>query len=204
MSETSTNNTNSTKTHPLFLFAAGSVIVASLAVAGVATGLIKKPDALSADAVNMVSGAESTNGGVTVGGTDRQATQAPRVIAQAPSRSTPAPAATCRNCGEVINIEAIRRQGEGSGLGAVAGGLAGALLGKQVGNGNGQKVATVAGAIGGAYAGNQIEKNAKSDTDYRVTVRYTDGTTQSFMFEEQPAWRIGDDVRVENGRMVAR
>ena len=126
------------------------------------------------------------------------------MVAQAPSRAAPAPSATCRNCGEVVNIEAIRRQGEGSGLGAVAGGLAGALLGKQVGNGSGQKVATVAGAIGGAYAGNQIEKNAKADTDYRVTVRYTDGTTQSFMFEEQPVWRMGDDVRVENGRLVAR
>lgn len=207
--------TAGTKTHPLVLAAAGGVLVASLAVAGVATGLIKT----GSNTPEQPTAAELAGNDASTGGAgaapvtapvQQRAAAAPVKASQAPARTvvaaaTPAPVvAPCRNCGEVINVEAIRRQGEGSGLGAVAGGLAGALLGKQIGNGNGQKVATVAGAIGGAYAGNQIEKNAKADTDYRVTVRFTDGTTQSFNFDEQPAWRVGDDVRVDNGRIAAR
>lgn len=202
---------SSKSTHPLVLAAAGGVLLASLAVTGVSTGLIKTGSNADAPAAVETAGADATaQGGAGQSGAPASASNNTARVVASPAKpavvaaAKPAAAAPCRNCGEISDIDVIKRQGEGSGLGAVAGGLAGALLGKQVGNGSGQKVATVAGAIGGAYAGNQIEKNAKADTDYRVTVRYTDGTTQQFMFDEQPAWRVGDDVRVENGRIVSR
>lgn len=208
------------QTHPLVLVAAGGVLVASLAVTGVATGLIKTGSD-TADAqptAQEIAGSDATG---AAGRTDANAGSAATAVApkpQAPVVSRPrsnsvqvaaatpaaAPAPVCRDCGEVIEVNAIQREGQGTGLGAIAGGLAGALLGKQIGNGNGQKVATVAGAIGGAYAGNQIEKNARADMDYRVVVRYTDGTTQQFNFDNQPAWRVGDDVKVVNGQIVSR
>ncbi len=203
---------SSKSTHPLVLAAAGGVLLASLAVVGVSTGLIKTGSNAETPAVET-AGADATaaQGGAGQAAPSTSAAKVspapakPVVVANArpaaPAQAAPAP---CRNCGEIASIDIIQRQGEGSGLGAVAGGLAGALLGKQIGNGSGQKVATVAGAIGGAYAGNQIEKNAKADTDYRVTVRFNDGTTQMFNFDDQPGWRVGDDVKVENGRIVSR
>jgi uncharacterized protein YcfJ len=77
-------------------------------------------------------------------------------------------------------------------------------LGKQVGNGSGQKVATVAGAIGGAYAGNEVEKRSKAVVSYKVQVRYLDGTTQQFNFDRAPSWRVGDDVKVVDGQIIGR
>lgn len=208
--------TTNRQTHPLVMAAAGAVIVASLAVAGVSTGLIKTGDkndaAITAETTgaDAVGAAGQANGLVGANAGAQAPAQkvvvanaAPRQVAAAP-KPAPAAAAPCRNCGEVSDVIAIERKGEGSGLGAVAGGLAGALLGKQVGNGSGQKVATVAGAIGGAYAGHQIEKNAKSDMDYQVVVRFDDGTTQRFSFDNQPTWRVGDDVKVVDGRIVSR
>jgi uncharacterized protein YcfJ len=41
---------------------------------------------------------------------------------------------------------------------SLIGGLAGGLLGSQIGGGNGKTLATVAGAAAGGYAGNQVQK----------------------------------------------
>ena len=48
--------------------------------------------------------------------------------------------------------------------GTLIGGVAGGLLGNQIGGGNGKKVATVAGAVAGGYAGNRVQKNLQ-DSD---------------------------------------
>jgi outer membrane lipoprotein SlyB len=115
----------------------------------------------------------------------------------------PARPAICTNCGSVEAINTIEQQGEGSGLGAIAGGVAGALLGNQVGRGTGRKVATVAGAAGGAYAGHQVEKHVKSSKSYEVVVRMEDGGSRRFPYESQPAFRVGDRVKVVEGALVA-
>ncbi len=47
--------------------------------------------------------------------------------------------------------------------GAVIGGVAGALLGNQVGDGGGRAVATALGAVIGAYAGDQVANNGRDD-----------------------------------------
>jgi outer membrane lipoprotein SlyB len=100
-------------------------------------------------------------------------------------------------------VNVIQQQGEGSGLGAVAGGVAGALLGNQVGGGSGRKIATVAGAAGGAYAGHQIEKHVKTTKRYDVVVRMDDGSTRTFPYENEPAFRAGSKVKVVDGALVA-
>src|SRR5262249_30248338 len=43
--------------------------------------------------------------------------------------------------------------------GTAIGGIAGGLLGHQIGGGTGKTVATIAGAAAGGYAGNQVQKN---------------------------------------------
>ncbi len=46
--------------------------------------------------------------------------------------------------------------------GMAIGGVAGGVLGHQVGGGKGKTIATVAGAAGGAYAGKKIQENQQA------------------------------------------
>lgn len=108
----------------------------------------------------------------------------------------------CVNCGVVEAINVVEVKGEGSYLGKIAGGLAGALLGNQVGGGTGKTVATVAGAAGGAYVGNEVERRVKSTKHYEVIVRLENGGTQTITYTEQPAFAVGARVKVENGTLT--
>jgi outer membrane lipoprotein SlyB len=126
---------------------------------------------------------------------------APVHVAETPA-AAPAPAPVCSNCGVVDSIREITQPGEGSGLGAVAGGVVGAILGHQIGGGTGKKIATVAGAAGGAYAGHQIEKSQRKTTRYEVIVRMNDGASRSVMLDMVPGWQVGEHVRIENGMLV--
>ena len=78
----------------------------------------------------------------------------------------------------------------------------GGVLGHQVGGGRGRDVATVAGAVGGAVLGNQVEKNNRSSRSYDVRVRMEDNTFSTVRYNVEPNVRIGDKVRVEEGRLV--
>jgi outer membrane lipoprotein SlyB len=109
---------------------------------------------------------------------------------------------SCGNCGVVESIRAIEVKGEGSGLGVVAGGVTGALLGNNIGHGNGRTAATVLGAAGGAYTGNEIEKNTKKHTSYRVRVRMGDDTVRTLYQRQVPDVSTGDRVRVVDGTIV--
>ena len=111
-------------------------------------------------------------------------------------------AAGCNSCGTVESVRFVERQGSGSGLGAVAGGLAGALIGSGIGNGNGRTVATLAGAGGGAYLGNEVEKNSKKTSSYKIRVRMDDGEIRTLYQREAPGLVNGDRVRVVNGAAV--
>ena len=108
----------------------------------------------------------------------------------------------CANCGVVEAVNVIEVKGDGNYLGMIAGGLAGALLGHQVGGGTGKTVATVAGAAGGAFAGNEIEKRMKTTKHYEVIARLESGGTQAIPFDTDPGYKVGDRVRVENGTLV--
>ena len=108
----------------------------------------------------------------------------------------------CRNCGTIDSINVIAKQGEGSGAGAVLGGVLGGVLGHQVGNGRGKDLATVAGALGGALLGNSVEKNTKTAKSFELRVRMEDNTFQTLRYETEPDVRVGDRVRIENGRAL--
>ncbi|HEY8887072.1 MAG TPA: glycine zipper 2TM domain-containing protein [Gallionella sp.] len=118
------------------------------------------------------------------------------------SARTPAHKAVCANCGVVISINPVETEGQGSGLGVIAGGVLGGLLGNQVGNGSGRDLATLAGAVGGAVAGNKIEKNAKKATSYDITVKMDNGETRTFNQVTAPSLAIDQTVKIENDRVV--
>jgi outer membrane lipoprotein SlyB len=110
----------------------------------------------------------------------------------------------CADCGTVEAVTAVQRQGHVNGVavggttvgvGTVAGGVIGGLLGHQMGGGSGKTAMTVLGAAGGAFAGNAIEKNMKKVTVYQVRVRMHDGTTRTV--EVSSAVPVGARVIVE-------
>ena len=66
------------------------------------------------------------------------------------------PRQECRT--EYVQVPVQQERGSG---GAVIGGIAGALLGSQVGGGNGKVAAAAAGAIAGAMVGDRVENNGR-------------------------------------------
>jgi outer membrane lipoprotein SlyB len=85
--------------------------------------------------------------------------------------------------------------------GTVIGGIAGGVIGHQIGSGRGNTAATIAGAIGGAVVGNEIEKKQTQATRYRITVRLDSGRSLVVDETRDLNLRVGDRVRVEDGRI---
>lgn len=128
-------------------------------------------------------------------------------VARVAPKANPAPAPkvaaapVCQSCGVVESVRAVTKKGEGSGVGAVAGGVIGAALGNQVGGGNGRKAMTVLGAVGGGLAGHEIEKQTKSTTVQQVTIRMDDGSVRTLEQTSAPA--VGARVQVEGSKLRA-
>jgi len=118
--------------------------------------------------------------------------------------STPPALAPCLDCGVIANVGQVTSEGQGSGAGAVIGGLAGAVLGSNVGRGNTRTLASIAGAVGGGLLGNSIEKSQRRTTSYEVTLRMEDGSTRMIASDTLPSWRIGDKVKLVSGAIVSR
>jgi outer membrane lipoprotein SlyB len=102
--------------------------------------------------------------------------------------------------GTVVAVRMVRNSSpakSSSGVGAVLGGIAGAILGNQVGGGTGRAVATIAGGVGGAWAGNEVEKRYADHPDalYQTTIRFDDGSTRTITTHGAPRWREGTRVK---------
>ena len=173
------------RAHPLVLGAAASVMVVSLVGAAAIGGLLPnaRSDKTDTPAQSSAPAADSARHGV------------------------PRPAArdsACASCGTVESIRAMELKGNATGVGAVAGGVTGAVVGNQMGRGNGNTAMTILGAAGGALAGNEIEKNMNKHYSYRVTVRMEDGSFRTVSQSSAPALAVGERVRVVDGTVVAR
>ncbi len=104
-------------------------------------------------------------------------------------------AADCHDCGVVESITAVKVQGQTNGVGAVAGGVGGALVGNQIAGHNNRALGGVIGAVGGGLLGNAIEKHQRTTTAYDVTVRMSDGSLRTVRESTSPA--VGEKVRIE-------
>ena len=113
-----------------------------------------------------------------------------------PNRPQQVAAAVCRECGVVESIKAVKVQGKTNGVGAVAGGVGGALVGNQIAGGHDRTLGGVAGAIGGGLLGNAIEKHERATTVFDVNVRMDDGSLRTVRESTSPA--VGEKVRVES------
>ena len=121
-------------------------------------------------------------------------------IAAAPPASYAQAAPACPNCGTVASVNAYRQKPRRSVVGMVGGGVLGAVVGNELGNGS--TLATVGGAAGGAYLGNKVGQKVQSSTRYKVVVRMDGGGTRSVTYAQRPNVAVGSHVRVENGRLV--
>jgi outer membrane lipoprotein SlyB len=108
----------------------------------------------------------------------------------------------CGNCGTVESVNVVDVKGEAGYLGTIGGGLAGVLLGSQVGGGNGRTAAQVAGAVGGALAGREVEKRVGNSSHYEVLVRLENGGTQTISTPSDPGLRNGEKVRIVDGGLA--
>ncbi len=156
---------------------------------------IKNRDRVAADSV--------VTGNLRVGDQETSAVLGRSLLASSGYQPSSRQAARlCVNCGVVEAINAVEVKGEGSYLGMIAGGVAGALLGSQVGGGRGTTVAEVAGAAGGAYAGHEIERKMKATKHYEVVVRLENGGTRTVSYATQPGFAVGARVRLENDTLT--
>ena len=115
---------------------------------------------------------------------------------------TPKPVVQPGNLATIQSVREVKDPGKTSGLGPIAGGIAGAVLGDQIGGkGNTRKVVTVLGAAGGAYAGRKIEEHARATKHWEIDVRRDDGVYQTVHSDVAPAFQPGERVRVVDGRL---
>ena len=122
------------------------------------------------------------------------------VAAKKAAPATPA----CTDCGKVLAVSVGEKKGEGGALGLIGGGVAGAVLGHQVGSGRGNDLATLAGAAGGAFAGHKIEENLKATKVWSVRVKLDNGEEHTYSFDHDPGYAAGDPVKRSGGSIVRR
>ena len=96
------------------------------------------------------------------------------------ARHEMARAPVCAVCGRIESVQAVQHATPATGVGAVAGGVLGAVVGNQVGKGAGRTAATVLGAVGGGYVGHTVEQRTRTQTVYEVRVRMDDGSVRRF------------------------
>lgn len=132
-------------------------------------------------------------------------TPPPPPVAQAPVTvaETPKPVVQPGHLATIQAVREVKAPGEHTALGPIAGGIAGAVLGDQIGKGKGttRKVLTVLGAAGGAFAGREIEKQARASTHWEVELRRDDGAYETVRSEVAPPWQPGERVRLLDGRL---
>lgn len=126
-----------------------------------------------------------------------------KALAASKAAKTSSQAAVCNDCGRVTAIKVTEKAGDSGPVGMIAGGVAGAVLGHQVGGGFGKDLATIAGAAGGAYAGKKIEEKMNTRKVWTVSVRYNNGATAEFDYEQDPGVKVGDSVR-KSGNVLVR
>lgn len=173
---------------PLINIAAVVVIIASLAAVAAVTGVIPSAHSQRQETVPI----------------QEKSREASQTGGQVQRNSSQQGAVACVQCGVIESIRAIEVKGQGSGIGAVAGGVTGAVVGSQFGHGGGRTALGVLGAAGGAYAGHEIEKNIRKSTSWRVSVRMDDGSMRTLNQSTQPAFAVGEKVKVVNGALAAR
>jgi len=112
-----------------------------------------------------------------------------------------AAAPVCTTCGVIDGYTAVKVQGQNNGIGAVAGGLGGALVGSKIAGRGNHTLGGAIGAVGGGLLGNAIESHERTSTAYDVRVRMADGSIRTVRQAAVPT--VGQRVNVEGNTLKA-
>lgn len=130
----------------------------------------------------------------------------PQPVGSYPAGNYPSQPVAYVEYGRISSVELISGAapaGSGS-AGTIIGGIAGGVLGNQVGQGGGRAAATVLGVLGGAMIGNQIDRSRTASTPasavYRITLQTDNGAWRTYDVGSTDL-RAGERVRVENGQI---
>jgi outer membrane lipoprotein SlyB len=115
--------------------------------------------------------------------------------------TTVASVPVCTTCGVIDSYSAVQVQGQTNGVGAVAGGVGGAVLGSQIAGRHNRTLGGVIGAIGGGLLGNTIEQHERTTTMYDVHVRMNDGSMRTIRQATVP--QVGERVSVDGNTIHA-
>lgn len=102
--------------------------------------------------------------------------------------------------GTVQSVRQVQIEGTKSGVGTIAGGAVGGVLGNEVGAGTGRTLATIGGGLAGAVAGSAIEEGVTRQTGLEITVRLDNGRTVAVTQAADTTFSPGDRVRVLTDR----
>src|SRR5918996_1456082 len=130
----------------------------------------------------------------------RELSEDPRVAQEAPVVEAPKPDVAAGQLAVVESVREVSDPGDGKGIGAIAGGVTGLVLGKKLGKD--KDLVTILGAAGGAIAGHQIERQTRATKRWEIAVRLDDGSQRTLSSEVQPAWHAGDRVRLLDGKLL--
>lgn len=112
-----------------------------------------------------------------------------------------AAAPVCTTCGVIDGYSPVKVQGQNNGIGAVAGGLGGALVGSKIAGRGNHTLGGAIGAVGGGLLGNAIESHERTSTAYDVRVRMADGSIRTVRQAAVPT--VGQRVNVEGNTLKA-
>ena len=106
------------------------------------------------------------------------------------SVSTPRKECTSQWVNETRRVESDRQYG-----GAVVGGLAGAVLGNQVGGGHGREAATALGAVLGAFTGDRVQNRDRADQYEQVPREVTSCRTVNDVQQRLTGYQVSYEYR---------
>ncbi len=197
----------------------GGGLMALTIIALATTLVVKNNDALP-DAASATPGAPATqqssvaNPPVVTGqsGSNAPVHEAARPVHHTPTRNAQgnayneppqqvAAAPVCTTCGVIDGYSAVQVKGQNNGVGAVAGGVGGALVGSKIAGRSNHTLGGVIGAVGGGLLGNAIESHERTTTVYDVRVRMADGTVRTVRQATIP--NVGQRVNVEGNTLHA-
>ena len=199
----------------------GGGLMALTIIALATTLVVKNNDALPDTAATPLVASTATPGAAT-SDQSSAATPAPVVAANTPANEstrpvhhTPSPvhhetardnapqqvaaAPVCTTCGVIDGYSAVQVKGQNNGVGAVAGGVGGALVGSKIAGRSNHTLGGVIGAVGGGLLGNAIETHQRTTTVYDVRVRMADGTVRTVRQASVP--NVGARVNIEGNTL---
>ncbi len=106
---------------------------------------------------------------------------------------------------QIVAVRPVALRGDTNIVGVGAGALAGGIAGSMIGQGRASALTAVGGALAGGLIGNEVGKKATSGRGLEITVRTRSGQQwavvqadhgENFMIGEQVRMMVGDDKRI--------